>query len=164
MCLRDTCTLLVRRPAAPQDAYGMEKLMTEELLMHYERDFGMVASRLRSPPPTTSWRNTARQDSPPCPTCVSACRPRTLLWQARIARFHNIYGPKGTWMGGREKAPAAFCRKVYLHSASPSCEHSQDWHYCTIHPHARGVRSGRRLNGRVRDVGGWEADALLLLH
>ena len=30
----------------------------------------------------------------------------------RIARFHNIYGPKGTWDGGREKAPAAICRKV----------------------------------------------------
>lgn len=30
----------------------------------------------------------------------------------RIARFHNIFGPEGTWVGGREKAPAAFCRKV----------------------------------------------------
>lgn len=30
----------------------------------------------------------------------------------RIARFHNIFGPEGTWDGGREKAPAAFCRKV----------------------------------------------------
>ena len=30
----------------------------------------------------------------------------------RIARFHNIYGPFGTWRGGREKAPAAFCRKA----------------------------------------------------
>ena len=30
----------------------------------------------------------------------------------RIARYHNIYGPEGTWQGGREKAPAAFCRKV----------------------------------------------------
>jgi len=59
-------------PAQPQDAYGLEKLMTEELLMHYEEDFGMVC---------------------------------------RIGRFHNIYGPCGTWKGGREKAPAAFCRK-----------------------------------------------------
>ncbi|HOX75919.1 MAG TPA: NAD-dependent epimerase/dehydratase family protein [Bacteroidales bacterium] len=31
---------------------------------------------------------------------------------ARIARFHNVYGPYGTWDGGREKAPAAICRKV----------------------------------------------------
>jgi nucleoside-diphosphate-sugar epimerase len=34
--------------------------------------------------------------------------------QVRVARFHNIYGPNGTWDGGREKAPAAICRKVYL--------------------------------------------------
>jgi len=59
-------------PAQPQDAYGLEKLMTEELLMHYDADFGM---------------------------------------ECRIGRFHNIYGPFGTWKGGREKAPAAFCRK-----------------------------------------------------
>jgi GDP-D-mannose 3', 5'-epimerase len=32
--------------------------------------------------------------------------------QCRIARFHNVYGPHGTWDGGREKAPAAICRKV----------------------------------------------------
>lgn len=30
----------------------------------------------------------------------------------RVARFHNVYGPHGTWRGGREKAPAAICRKV----------------------------------------------------
>ncbi|PSC72835.1 GDP-mannose 3,5-epimerase 2 [Micractinium conductrix] len=60
-------------PAQPQDAYGLEKLVTEELCMHYEKDFGI------------------------------ACR---------TARFHNIYGPYGTWKGGREKAPAAFCRKA----------------------------------------------------
>jgi len=60
-------------PAQPQDAYGLEKLMTEELLMHYDADFGM---------------------------------------ECRIGRFHNIYGPFGTWKGGREKAPASFCRKA----------------------------------------------------
>lgn len=60
-------------PAEPQDAYGLEKLATEELAKHYDKDFGM---------------------------------------KCRIARFHNIYGPYGTWKGGREKAPAAFCRKV----------------------------------------------------
>jgi nucleoside-diphosphate-sugar epimerase len=32
----------------------------------------------------------------------------------RIARYHNIFGPEGTWQGGREKAPAAICRKVAL--------------------------------------------------
>jgi len=30
----------------------------------------------------------------------------------RVARFHNIFGPEGTWQGGREKAPAAMCRKI----------------------------------------------------
>jgi GDP-D-mannose 3',5'-epimerase len=60
-------------PKQPQDACGLEKLVTEELAMLYQTDFGM---------------------------------------QTRIARFHNIYGPWGTWRGGREKAPAAFCRKT----------------------------------------------------
>jgi GDP-D-mannose 3',5'-epimerase len=32
--------------------------------------------------------------------------------QTRVARYHNVYGPHGTWTGGREKAPAAICRKV----------------------------------------------------
>jgi nucleoside-diphosphate-sugar epimerase len=32
--------------------------------------------------------------------------------EVRIARFHNIFGPEGTWNGGKEKAPAAMCRKV----------------------------------------------------
>jgi GDP-D-mannose 3', 5'-epimerase len=32
--------------------------------------------------------------------------------QCRVARYHNVYGPHGTWDGGREKAPAAICRKV----------------------------------------------------
>ena len=34
--------------------------------------------------------------------------------ETRIVRFHNIFGPLGTWEGGREKAPAAMCRKVAL--------------------------------------------------
>ncbi len=32
--------------------------------------------------------------------------------ETRIARYHNVYGPEGTWEGGREKAPAALCRKI----------------------------------------------------
>ncbi len=60
-------------PAAPQDAYGWEKLITEKLAEYYAGDFGL---------------------------------------DTRIVRFHNIYGPNGTWDGGREKAPAALCRKV----------------------------------------------------
>jgi GDP-D-mannose 3', 5'-epimerase len=40
----------------------------------------------------------------------------------RIARFHNIFGPLGTWDGGREKAPAAFCRKVAYANDGDSIE------------------------------------------
>ena len=36
----------------------------------------------------------------------------------RIARFHNIFGPYGTWNGGREKAPVAICRKVLTSDGS----------------------------------------------
>jgi nucleoside-diphosphate-sugar epimerase len=60
-------------PAAPQDAYGWEKLVTERLCAHYREDYGL---------------------------------------ETRTVRFHNIFGPLGTWEGGREKAPAAMCRKV----------------------------------------------------
>jgi GDP-D-mannose 3',5'-epimerase len=60
-------------PAQPQDAYGLEKLVTEELCKHYRRDYGL---------------------------------------ETRIVRLHNVYGPYGTYDGGREKAPAAMCRKV----------------------------------------------------
>ncbi len=60
-------------PAAPQDAYGWEKLIAERLCLHYREDYGI---------------------------------------ETRIVRFHNIFGPLGTWDGGREKAPAALCRKI----------------------------------------------------
>lgn len=62
-------------PAEPQDAYGWEKLITEQLCTHYRRDYGL---------------------------------------ETRIVRFHNIFGPYGTWDGGREKAPAALCRKIAI--------------------------------------------------
>jgi GDP-D-mannose 3',5'-epimerase len=34
--------------------------------------------------------------------------------ECRVARFHNVFGPCGTWVGGKEKAPAAMCRKVVM--------------------------------------------------
>lgn len=37
---------------------------------------------------------------------------RNYKLNVRVARFHNIFGPMGTWAGGKEKAPAAMCRKV----------------------------------------------------
>ena len=39
---------------------------------------------------------------------------RNYRMDVRIARYHNIFGPEGTWTGGREKAPAALCRKVAM--------------------------------------------------
>ncbi len=60
-------------PAAPQDAYGWEKLISEIAAHYYHLDYGV---------------------------------------DVRVVRFHNIYGPYGTWTGGREKAPAALCRKI----------------------------------------------------
>jgi len=42
--------------------------------------------------------------------------------ETRVARFHNVYGPNGTYEGGREKAPAAICRKVIQAKLSGSLE------------------------------------------
>jgi nucleoside-diphosphate-sugar epimerase len=62
-------------PAAPQDGYGWEKLLSERYCAYVTEEFGL---------------------------------------ETRIVRFHNIYGPYGTYDGGREKSPAALCRKVAL--------------------------------------------------
>lgn len=40
----------------------------------------------------------------------------------RVVRYHNVYGPVGTWQGGREKAPAALCRKVIHAKETGNCE------------------------------------------
>jgi len=72
-------------PAAPQDAYGWEKLISERLCHHYHEDYGI---------------------------------------DVRVVRFHNIFGPLGTWDGGREKAPAALCRKIAI--AKLTGKHSID--------------------------------------
>lgn len=42
--------------------------------------------------------------------------------EARVGRYHNIFGPEGTWTGGREKAPAAVCRKVAAASDGDAIE------------------------------------------
>src|SRR5580700_8340524 len=44
----------------------------------------------------------------------------------RVARFHNVYGPLGTWDGGREKAPAAVCRKV-IHAVETGNHEIEIW-------------------------------------
>jgi nucleoside-diphosphate-sugar epimerase len=43
-----------------------------------------------------------------------------------VARFHNVYGPNGTWEGGREKAPAALCRKV-IHAKATGSNDIEIW-------------------------------------
>ena len=50
--------------------------------------------------------------------------------KCRMARYHNVYGPEGTWDGGREKAPAAICRKVIhaKHTGDHSIEIWGDGH------------------------------------
>jgi len=47
--------------------------------------------------------------------CLSYAKDFTI--KTRMARYHNVYGPKGTWKGGREKVPAAFCRKAVVSTA-----------------------------------------------
>lgn len=47
---------------------------------------------------------------------------RNYALNVRIARFHNIFGPMGTWKGGKEKAPAAICRKV-----AEATDHIEIW-------------------------------------
>ena len=42
--------------------------------------------------------------------------------QNRVARYHNIFGPEGTWTGGKEKAPAAMCRKVAVANSGDTIE------------------------------------------
>jgi nucleoside-diphosphate-sugar epimerase len=44
----------------------------------------------------------------------------------RVARYHNVYGPHGTWEGGREKAPAAICRKV-VEAKLSGCHEIEIW-------------------------------------
>jgi nucleoside-diphosphate-sugar epimerase len=46
--------------------------------------------------------------------------------ETRIARYHNVYGPHGTWTGGREKAPAAICRKV-AEAVRSGCHEIEIW-------------------------------------
>lgn len=47
---------------------------------------------------------------------------RNYGFKSRIARYHNIFGPYGTWDGGREKAPAAMCRKIAMAKSGDEIE------------------------------------------
>lgn len=63
--------------------------------------------------------------------------------ETRIVRFHNIYGPYGTYDGGREKAPAALCRKVAMAEPGGSIEvwgdGEQTRSFCYIHDCVEGI-------------------------
>jgi GDP-D-mannose 3', 5'-epimerase len=64
--------------------------------------------------------------------------------ETRVARFHNIYGPLGTFEGGREKSPAAICRKIALVQDGGEIEvwgdGSQTRSYCYVDDCVEGVR------------------------
>ncbi len=66
--------------------------------------------------------------------------------ETRIARFHNIFGPLGSWEGGREKAPAAICRKVAIAklTGNPEIEiwgdGEQTRSFCYVDDCVRGVQ------------------------
>jgi len=64
--------------------------------------------------------------------------------ETRVARFHNVYGPLGTYDGGREKSPAAICRKIALANDDGEIEvwgdGSQTRSYCYVEDCVEGVR------------------------
>jgi len=70
--------------------------------------------------------------------------------ETRIVRFHNIYGPLGTYEGGREKSPAAMCRKVALAKNGDTIEVWGDGHqtrsYCYIDDCVEGIYRLMRSN------------------
>jgi GDP-D-mannose 3', 5'-epimerase len=47
---------------------------------------------------------------------------RNYAMNVKVARYHNIFGPEGTWQGGKEKAPAAVCRKVVMAQSGSDIE------------------------------------------
>ncbi len=63
--------------------------------------------------------------------------------ETRVARFHNVYGPLGTWQGGREKSPAALCRKIAMAKDDDTIEvwgdGKQGRSYCYVDDCVEGV-------------------------
>jgi len=72
--------------------------------------------------------------------------------ETRVARFHNIFGPRGTYDGGREKSPAAICRKVALAADGDTIEvwgdGEQTRSYCYIDDCVEGIHRLMRSNHR----------------
>ena len=73
--------------------------------------------------------------------------------ETRVARFHNIYGPLGTYDGGREKSPAAICRKVSMAADGGEVEvwgdGSQTRSYCYVADAVEGLRRLMRSTHRA---------------
>lgn len=82
------------------------------------------------------------------------CRNYTVDYglETRVARFHNVYGPLGTWQGGREKSPAAICRKIATASHNGKIEvwgdGKQGRSYCFIDDCVEGVYRLMQSNNR----------------
>lgn len=72
--------------------------------------------------------------------------------ETRVARFHNVYGPLGTWQGGREKSPAALCRKIALAEDEGEIEvwgdGNQTRSYCFVEDCVQGVY--KLMNSEIR--------------
>jgi len=99
-------------PAFPDNEYGWEKLYSERVAMAYGRRYGI--NPVRELRPLTGMRDGGIK--PPSALFGNNHRLKSMVFSnginVRIARFQNCYGPEGTWTGGREKAPAALCRKI----------------------------------------------------
>jgi GDP-D-mannose 3', 5'-epimerase len=84
----------------------------------------------------------------------------------RIVRFHNIYGPLGTYDGGREKSPAAICRKVALAKSGESIEvwgdGEQTRSYCYIDDCVEGIH--RLMRSEIREPLNLGTDRLISIN
>jgi len=75
--------------------------------------------------------------------------------ETRIVRFHNIFGPQGTWEGGREKAPAAMCRKIAIakltgnHEIEMWGDGEQTRSFCHINDTLEGIHRLMRSDHRL---------------
>jgi GDP-D-mannose 3',5'-epimerase len=87
---------------------------------------------------------------PPLP---GRLRPRDFGLETRVVRFHNIFGPLGTYDGGREKSPAAICRKLALAEDGGEIEvwgdGLQTRSYCFIEDTVEGIY--RLMRSRFRE-------------
>ena len=104
---RRTCSWPPARPASSASSTRRRPACTRPRSRCRPR-----SSRWPRPTPTRPCPRTATAGRSCSASGWPATSSRTSASQTRVARYHNVYGPDGTWDGGREKAPAAICRKV----------------------------------------------------